>query len=63
MSAPGVGFEHDTNEVMILCASGYRIDIAFTTKEAIATALLDVIVDQRRHLPGGPGSTTEEPTS
>ncbi len=63
VSAPGVGFEHDTNEVMILCASGYRVDIAFTTKEAIATALLDVIVDQRRHLPGGPGSTTEEPTS
>jgi len=62
VSAPGVGFEHDTNEVMILCASGQRVDVSLTTKEAIATALLDVIVDQRRHLPGGPGRTTEEPT-
>ena len=47
VSAPGVGFEHDTNAVVILCASGRQIEIPLRTKNEIATALLDTIVEER----------------
>ena len=41
VSAPGVGFEHDTNAVTIFAADGSATVIALSSKDAIATAVLD----------------------
>jgi phosphopantothenoylcysteine decarboxylase/phosphopantothenate--cysteine ligase len=41
VSAPGVGFDHDTNAVTILDAQGGSADIALTSKTAVANAVLD----------------------
>ncbi len=43
VSAPGVGFEHDTNAVTIFAADGSSTKIALTSKVAIATAVLDAV--------------------
>jgi phosphopantothenoylcysteine decarboxylase/phosphopantothenate--cysteine ligase len=46
VSAPGVGFEHDTNSVVIVSPDGRRtVDLA--DKRAVARAVLDSIVDLR----------------
>ncbi len=47
VSAPGVGFEHDTNAVVILTASGHATDVALTDKRAIARTILDQIATTR----------------
>ena len=47
VSAPGVGFEHDTNAVSILAADGTRTDVALTDKRTIARAVLDEVVRMR----------------
>ncbi len=44
VSAPGVGFDHDTNAVSILGADGTRTDVPLTTKDAVADAVLDRVV-------------------
>jgi phosphopantothenoylcysteine decarboxylase/phosphopantothenate--cysteine ligase len=43
VSAPGVGFEHDTNAVVLLRADGSRRDVALADKRAIAKAILDEV--------------------
>jgi phosphopantothenoylcysteine decarboxylase/phosphopantothenate--cysteine ligase len=43
VSEPGVGFEHDTNAVVILGADGSTTDVPLTDKRAIARAVLDAI--------------------
>jgi phosphopantothenoylcysteine decarboxylase/phosphopantothenate--cysteine ligase len=48
VSAPGAGFEHDTNEVTILVADGTVRHVPLTDKRAIAAALLDLVVAWRR---------------
>ncbi|MGE3622047.1 MAG: phosphopantothenoylcysteine decarboxylase, partial [Acidimicrobiia bacterium] len=45
VSAPGVGFEHDTNAVVILGADGSTREIPLTDKRAVARAVLDAVVD------------------
>jgi phosphopantothenoylcysteine decarboxylase / phosphopantothenate---cysteine ligase len=47
VGAPGVGFDHDTNAVSILSASGAREDVALTDKRAIARAVLDAVKNHR----------------
>ena len=47
MSAPGVGFEHDTNQVLIISASGMEHDVALTGKREIARAVLDAALAER----------------
>jgi phosphopantothenoylcysteine decarboxylase/phosphopantothenate--cysteine ligase len=44
VGADGVGFEHDTNAVTILSASGEATSIALTDKRAVAKAVLDAVV-------------------
>ncbi len=44
VSAPGAGFGHETNAVVILTADGDSIDVALTDKTAVATAVLDAVV-------------------
>ena len=46
--APGVGFEHDTNAVVIVTADGMEHDVALSNKRAIAKAVLDAVVVARR---------------
>jgi len=41
VSAPGAGFDHDTNAVTILEADGSTTEIALTSKDAVANAVLD----------------------
>jgi phosphopantothenoylcysteine decarboxylase/phosphopantothenate--cysteine ligase len=41
VSAPGVGFDHDTNEVTIFGADGSVVPVALRTKDAVADAILD----------------------
>jgi phosphopantothenoylcysteine decarboxylase/phosphopantothenate--cysteine ligase len=43
VSQPGVGFDHDTNEVVILDRDGSEDHVALTSKRAVAEALLDSV--------------------
>jgi phosphopantothenoylcysteine decarboxylase/phosphopantothenate--cysteine ligase len=47
VGAPGVGFEHDTNAVSIVSATGEREDVPLTDKRAIARAVLDAVLRHR----------------
>jgi len=47
VSAPGVGFSHDTNAVTILGAGGVLQTVALTDKHHIAAAVLDSVVELR----------------
>jgi phosphopantothenoylcysteine decarboxylase/phosphopantothenate--cysteine ligase len=47
VAAPGVGFEHETNSVTILSASGRRYEVALTSKRAVATEIIDEILRER----------------
>ena len=51
VSAPGVGFEHDTNSVTIFCASGRRVEVPLTDKRAVARNILDVVLAERKATP------------
>ncbi|HEX7166391.1 MAG TPA: bifunctional phosphopantothenoylcysteine decarboxylase/phosphopantothenate--cysteine ligase CoaBC [Acidimicrobiales bacterium] len=48
VSAPGVGFEHDTNEVILLFADGREQDVPLTDKREVARILLDAVVSLRK---------------
>ncbi len=51
VSAPGAGFDHDTNAVTILDAHGNAVDIPLTSKDAVANAVLDRVIahyDEKR---------------
>jgi phosphopantothenoylcysteine decarboxylase/phosphopantothenate--cysteine ligase len=48
VSVPGAGFEHDTNEVAILGASGMRQDVPLSDKRAVARTVLDAVASHRR---------------
>jgi phosphopantothenoylcysteine decarboxylase/phosphopantothenate--cysteine ligase len=44
VSAPGTGFDHDTNAVSILKADGSSTEISLTSKYAVANAVLDSVI-------------------
>jgi phosphopantothenoylcysteine decarboxylase/phosphopantothenate--cysteine ligase len=44
VSAPGAGFEHDTNAVVLLGVGEMRQDVHLTDKRAVARAVLDAVV-------------------
>jgi phosphopantothenoylcysteine decarboxylase/phosphopantothenate--cysteine ligase len=48
VSAPGAGFEHDTNQVVILGPSGVRQDVPLSDKRAVARTVLDAVASHRR---------------
>jgi phosphopantothenoylcysteine decarboxylase/phosphopantothenate--cysteine ligase len=48
VSAPGAGFDHDTNAVSILGADGSTTDVALTSKEAVAEAVLDSVIAHQK---------------
>jgi len=43
VSAPGVGFEHDTNSVIVLAADGTEQNVPLTDKRQVASAVLDAV--------------------
>ncbi|MFM8602205.1 MAG: bifunctional phosphopantothenoylcysteine decarboxylase/phosphopantothenate--cysteine ligase CoaBC [Actinomycetota bacterium] len=47
VSAPGVGFGHDTNAVTIWLSTGDRKTVPLASKRAVAVALLDSVVQVR----------------
>jgi phosphopantothenoylcysteine decarboxylase/phosphopantothenate--cysteine ligase len=47
VSAPGAGFEHDTNSVVIVSADQPDITVALRDKRAVARAILDAVVASR----------------
>jgi len=51
VSAPGVGFEHDTNSVILLSADGREQDVPLADKRDVARAVLDVVVGLRSTTP------------
>ena len=51
VAAPGVGFEHDTNAVVLLDSRGMRQDVPLTDKRAVAQAVLDAVVALRAAAP------------
>jgi len=56
VSAPGVGFQHDTNAVTILRAGGEAVSVSLTDKRAIARAVLDIVCEIR----AGQGSSVTD---
>jgi len=60
VGAPGAGFEHDTNQVVIIDAAGVEHDVALSDKRAIADAVLDAVVEWRRHPSSGRSTGTEQ---
>jgi phosphopantothenoylcysteine decarboxylase/phosphopantothenate--cysteine ligase len=47
VSAPGVGFEHDTNAVVLLGADGSATEVPLASKRAIARTILDAVSTTR----------------
>jgi phosphopantothenoylcysteine decarboxylase/phosphopantothenate--cysteine ligase len=43
VSAPGVGFEHDTNAVVIIDADGRVVDVPLNDKREVAGSILDAV--------------------
>jgi phosphopantothenoylcysteine decarboxylase/phosphopantothenate--cysteine ligase len=48
VSAPGAGFDHDTNAVTILDADGSASEIGLTSKDSVANAVLDRVIAHKR---------------
>jgi len=48
VSAPGAGFEHDTNRVVLLDAAGSEQDVPLTDKREVARIVFDAVVAHRK---------------
>jgi phosphopantothenoylcysteine decarboxylase/phosphopantothenate--cysteine ligase len=48
VGAEGSGFEHDTNDVLILFRDGGRRHVPLTDKRSVAHAVLDAVVSVRQ---------------
>jgi len=58
VSAPGVGFGHDTNAVHIVDADGTATEIGLSDKRTVAVAVVDAII---RHLQMSPAASSATP--
>jgi phosphopantothenoylcysteine decarboxylase/phosphopantothenate--cysteine ligase len=54
VSAPGTGFDHDTNAVTILTSDGSATEIPLTSKIAVADAVLDRVIAHKRERRSSP---------
>ena len=48
VTAPGAGFEHDTNHVVILRADGTEREVPLADKRAVARAVFNAVLDRRK---------------
>lgn len=63
VSAPGVGFGHETNAVTVLYATGAEVELPLAPKPTIAGAVLDAAVSVRAAAsPGAQRSATTQPS-
>lgn len=46
--APGAGFDHDTNEVVIVGSGGEQATVGLSSKQEVAAAVLDMVVERLR---------------
>ena len=55
VAAPGAGFSHDTNAVVIVDADGRAHDVGLADKRQVAASVVDAVVAYRRNrpIPGG----------
>ena len=44
VAAPGVGFSHDTNAVLIVGRDGYEVDVPLAGKDRVAAAVVDAVI-------------------
>ena len=44
VAAPGVGFSHDTNAVLIVGRDGYQVDVPLAGKDRVADAVVDAVI-------------------
>jgi phosphopantothenoylcysteine decarboxylase/phosphopantothenate--cysteine ligase len=66
VAAPGVGFGHDTNAVLILGTDGSSVEIPLSSKRAVAGAILDAVArrlspNPADRLPAGHHSANHQP--
>jgi phosphopantothenoylcysteine decarboxylase/phosphopantothenate--cysteine ligase len=63
VSQPQVGFEHDTNQVVILGVDGSAVDVPLADKHDVAIAVLDAVLRIRSAAarPAAPPPTTSPP--
>ncbi|MBW3669232.1 MAG: bifunctional phosphopantothenoylcysteine decarboxylase/phosphopantothenate--cysteine ligase CoaBC [Actinobacteria bacterium] len=52
VSAPGAGFEHDTNSVVVLAADGTEQNVPLTDKRQVASVVLDAVAARLPRRPG-----------
>ncbi len=50
VSAPGAGFGHDTNTVVMIDRRGMELNVGPADKREVARAVLDAVVDLRSSL-------------
>jgi phosphopantothenoylcysteine synthetase/decarboxylase len=62
VSAPGVGFEYDTNAVTITRRDGMVQNVPLADKRQVATAVLDAVVASGRGPEPAPSHNTQEQT-
>ncbi len=60
VSAPGVGFAHDTNAVLIVGADGSAVDVELADKVRVAAAIVDAVVAYRAAAVPSPSPETAE---
>jgi phosphopantothenoylcysteine decarboxylase / phosphopantothenate---cysteine ligase len=48
VTAPGAGFEHDTNQVVIMHADGTEHEVPLADKRAVARAVFTAVLDRRQ---------------
>src|SRR5437588_1133941 len=48
VAAPGAGFEHDTNRVLVIGTDGFELEGTLMSKRAVARLVLDAVIDRRR---------------
>ena len=59
MSAPGTGFQHETNAVTIIGRDGVLQTVPLTDKRSVARALVDQVVAVRNAQPAGERRATD----
>jgi phosphopantothenoylcysteine decarboxylase/phosphopantothenate--cysteine ligase len=59
VSAPGTGFQHDTNSVTIIGSDGILQTVQLTDKRSVARALIDQVVAVRTGSPAGERRATD----
>jgi phosphopantothenoylcysteine decarboxylase/phosphopantothenate--cysteine ligase len=61
VAAPGVGFAHDTNAVLIVGRDGEEIDVPLAGKDEIARRVVDALSARLRRSPARPPERSGEP--